>query len=318
MTRRCRYLIHCLRNSLHIMHIRSRHQYDEKHLQYMLVRSIHGLEKGLCLPEVRLGFGIQKIEKLCRDIKEYYDRRYDTSHPAIDMALSTLAAYFAFHDEKGYVNDDVLRCKDAYKRIEKIDGVKDHITSGGILYLQKSEVSTISPEEFQSLVRTRHSIRDFCSHPVPLELIQDAVNDAMRCPSACNRQPTKVYVVTKEKRDLLLEDLKGIGGFSEYVEKFLVIAGDITAFDANEDEQWIVNAGIFAGYLTLALHVRGVASCAIQRNLHWGRTVKRTQARLGIPPNEQIVMLLAVGLYPENMRVPVSHRYDATMIMKEI
>lgn len=313
-----RYLAQCLRNRLHIMQIRSRSQYDEKRRQYMLTRSLHGLEKGLCLPETRLGFGIQRIEKLCQDLETYYAKRYDPKHPAIGMALGALNAYFVYHEERGYENEEVLRSKACFERVRALFQDVHMQGLGGFLRIQRADIATVSPEAFHKLISTRHSVRNFDKKPVPMEMIQAAVSDAMLCPSACNRQPTRVYVVPKEKHSLLLDDLKGIGGFSEYADKYLVLTGDISAFDSNEDEQWIVNAGIFAGYLTLALHARGIASCAIQRALHWSTAIERTQARLGIPPNEQIVMLLGLGMYPEQMCVPVSHRYETSMIIKEL
>ncbi len=54
--------------------------------------------------------------------------------------------------------------------------------------------------EFSELVRSRHSIRDFKSDPVPRELLQGAIEAAAMAPSAMNSQPWHFYVATGATR----------------------------------------------------------------------------------------------------------------------
>ena len=42
----------------------------------------------------------------------------------------------------------------------------------------------------------RHSVREFAETPVTVEEIMNAVRVAMRTPSVCNRQPTRVHIIT--------------------------------------------------------------------------------------------------------------------------
>ncbi|MFR4831476.1 MAG: nitroreductase family protein [Bifidobacterium sp.] len=42
----------------------------------------------------------------------------------------------------------------------------------------------------------RHSVREFAEAPVTVEEIMNAVRVAMRTPSVCNRQPTRVHIIT--------------------------------------------------------------------------------------------------------------------------
>ncbi|MCG8285753.1 nitroreductase [Acinetobacter seifertii] len=54
-------------------------------------------------------------------------------------------------------------------------------------------------------ITSRHSVRAFLDTPVPQEIIKDILTVASRAPSGTNTQPWKVYVVTGQKRDEMVE-----------------------------------------------------------------------------------------------------------------
>jgi len=58
--------------------------------------------------------------------------------------------------------------------------------------------------EFEKVVQSRHSVRDFSEHDVESELIRKIVELAQRAPSWVNSQPWKVYVATGDS----LEQIK--------------------------------------------------------------------------------------------------------------
>ncbi len=58
------------------------------------------------------------------------------------------------------------------------------------------EFERLSPEqqieavfEFERRMKTRRSVRDFTSEPVPIELIESAIRAAASAPSGANQQP---------------------------------------------------------------------------------------------------------------------------------
>ena len=47
-------------------------------------------------------------------------------------------------------------------------------------------------------MKLRHSARALLSKPIPEETLKEIIKTALNCPSWCNSQPWKVYVVTGE------------------------------------------------------------------------------------------------------------------------
>ncbi len=54
-------------------------------------------------------------------------------------------------------------------------------------------------------ITTRHSVRAFLNTPVDMQIIKDILNVACRAPSGTNTQPWKVYVVTGQKRQEMMD-----------------------------------------------------------------------------------------------------------------
>lgn len=54
---------------------------------------------------------------------------------------------------------------------------------------------------FETLVRTRRSVRGYKKEPVPKEIIQEIIDVAKGAPSSMNTQPWNLYVVTGEPLD---------------------------------------------------------------------------------------------------------------------
>ncbi len=55
--------------------------------------------------------------------------------------------------------------------------------------------------EFETLVRTRRSVRGYQDKPVARELIEEIIQVAKGAPSSMNTQPWNLYVVTGEPLD---------------------------------------------------------------------------------------------------------------------
>jgi len=54
----------------------------------------------------------------------------------------------------------------------------------------------MTPIDFDTLVRTRHSVRGYLPHPVPDPAIRDIFDTALWAPSNCNVQPWQVHLVS--------------------------------------------------------------------------------------------------------------------------
>lgn len=186
------------------------------------------------------------------------------------------------------------------------------------LTLNRNHILDFNPEELTKIIETRHSIRDFSEEPIDTNCVKEAIIAANRCPSACNRQSTRVHIVSTVLGKKELENtLDGVGGFADKCSAYLLVTGNISAFEFAENNQWIVNAGIFVGYLVLTLHARGIASCVIQRPLVRNKKIKKTRELFGIKENEEVICILGIGRYPAEFRVPVSQRFSSDNLVVE-
>ena len=174
-----------------------------------------------------------------------------------------------------------------------------------------------NPSEIEKLFNTRHSIRQFSNEPVSKELISKAIELAQKAPSACNRQAVRVYATDLDRfMEIYPNNLQGVGGFIENCDKVLLITGKISPYEEYEYKQFIVSAGIFAGYLTMALHSLGLGACVVQRSLrpeaNWIDFCKHNN----IPEDEQLICLVIAGNMKDETIVPFSYRFDTENILR--
>ena len=82
-------------------------------------------------------------------------------------------------------------------------------------------------ENFENLVKTRQSCREFNNKPVEKEKILQLARLAMLAPSACNSQPWKMYCVTdSEKVKAVTASLqeKGRNSFLSEAKAYIAIS----------------------------------------------------------------------------------------------
>ena len=166
---------------------------------------------------------------------------------------------------------------------------------------------------------SRHSIRDFEEKEVSNDTIYRAVQAAQMAPSACNRQAVRAYVLSPEKLcQLYGGDLEGIGGFAQNASKFILITGQLSAYQPGEYNQYIVSASIFGTYLMQALLTQNIGSCIVQRPLYFSKQWEKIANEIGIPADERLVFMMAIGYMKPVCAVPVSKRFPTEQILKFI
>ena len=67
-------------------------------------------------------------------------------------------------------------------------------------------MSKISPESISEFLSSRHSTRDFLPTPIPQELLDQILTDALTAPSWSNTRPFKVAVASGDVRDRISKD----------------------------------------------------------------------------------------------------------------
>ena len=66
-------------------------------------------------------------------------------------------------------------------------------------------------------IKNRHSVRAFLNNPVSTELIKELLEQSSRCPSGGNLQPWKIYVVTNNAKEKLIE--KALANYDNGVQE---------------------------------------------------------------------------------------------------
>lgn len=285
-----------------------------------IIRNVHSIEKGLSLSNPRKEFGKKKISDLLFLLDEY-ERAFDDYCFAVEpkMAVAALSAYLDYHKNISSStfltnlkqNVDVIKNKIAFS--------SNDIKFGGVKVIETMHAHT--PQEisvYKSIVEKRHSIRNFIDEPVDEDVIKKAIDLANLCPSACNRQTTRIYLMDKSKIVPLKKWISGIGGFDDSVPSWVIVTGVISAFNGGELFQHIMNAGIFVGNFVNALSLYGLSSCVVQRPLVYSRAWKAFARQNNISLDEQIVCLIAVGKPSINTTVPKSYRFDSSHIFRKI
>jgi nitroreductase len=186
---------------------------------------------------------------------------------------------------------------------------------------------------FRDLVRRRRSVRDFAPDPVPLDLVDVAIEAAASAPSGANRQPWRFVVVRdpetkrliregaeEEEREFYerratpewLADLAPLGTdwrkpFLETAPLLLVLFAVDWERETDEDgtetrhKGYYVqeSVGIAAGMLLAALHTAGLATLT-----HTPSPMGFLGRILGRPRNERPFLLIPVGYPAPGATVP--------------
>ena len=285
-----------------------------------IIRRVHSIEKGLCIENPRMGFGIAKLNSLFELCKSHASE-FGNDDYCLKMARDAIGAYIEFHNERGYTSDDFKKICEAYADFPCKKDTEDETVYGGALDIKHS--CRISIDELEKFFSDRHSIRCFTDEEVTETEITRAVRAAQYAPSACNRQGVRSYVLSSAKlcelyKKYYKNDLSGIGGFAENTDKFILITGKLSAYSSSEAYQHIVSASIFSTYLIEALFSMGIGSCMVQRPLYHSPQWDDVAKEIGIPEDERLVLMIAVGKVKDEYKVPVSKRLPTEQILSFI
>jgi nitroreductase len=178
-------------------------------------------------------------------------------------------------------------------------------------------MSTLGSDTFEKFLKCRHSVRNFSNAPVDDETILRALAISTNTPSVCNRQGWFVhYYSKKEKIQELLTFQNGNAGFTESIDKLLIVTGSAKAFTRYEHNQLFIDGGLYSMNLMLSLHAVGLGSCPLNTCMPWFKAKKLKKAA-GIPAHEQVIMMVAVGNLLDEFSVAQSEKYPVEKILRQ-
>lgn len=275
---------------------------DRENLAAMIFREAHRLEKAFSLPEIRPGFGVDRINDLTKLLDGYKKAGHPLDDIAIQKATAVLNEYLRFHESISYdLNEEV---------VESVKKWADSsCTVGGYHEFDREEILSASKGDFESFALSRWSIRSYTDTDISDDIFLDAIRIARKTPSVCNRQAWKAYVVKSEAcKKAVLALQNGNRGFGISCSCAIVVTADMRYFvGPGERNESFVDGGMFAMSLLNALHYKGVGVCP----LNWmvtPRKDKKLRKVLGISPSENVIMMMVAGNIPERVRVAKSAR----------
>ncbi len=184
-------------------------------------------------------------------------------------------------------------------------------------------------DAFHSAMKTRHSVRDFASDPVPREVIERCIETAGLAPSGANHQPWQFVAISNpdiksQIRAAAEEEERKFynGGASDEWIKALEPIGTNDQKPHLTDAPWLIvifaqrygefddgtryknyyvaeSVGIATGMLISALHHAGLSMLT-----HTPNPMKFLNDLLDRPASEKPIMILTVGKAAETATIP--------------
>lgn len=275
-----------------------------------LLFQYHKLEKGLVMPGPKRLFGLAPARATMALISKWQRTEVvDEKDSIYRGAIGTLQSYYdRIVNFKLDDNNVITGELESFLAIHSCER-SAYNTPCEITQLDVAE--TNYSEQFSLLMNARRSVRTFSDEPVASEILENVVRISQLSPSACNRQPVKVTIVSDpEMKKKLLSHQNGNAGFGHLAAHIAVITTDASCFfGATERHEPYVDGGLFSMSFILALKSHNISSCC----LNWcvkPKTDKAAHKLLALDPSLRIIMLIALGYAPEETPVPRSPRRD--------
>lgn len=272
----------------------------ESQLASLLVVS-HVLEKGLTMPNRRLGFGQSRVEMLV-GMLELFIKKYGADYVQVQAALNDLAEYIYIHKQASYNLPDQL--------VYSITNVLDYrkLSENKIIISCSREEYFVKDVDFEKLAYSRRSLRYYDASEVDMDRVIDAIRIAQTAPSACNRQATRVKILqSKEAKDYVLKIHNGTRGFGHLADKILLITSDMTNWAPEDRNMAFLDAGIYTMNLLYALHDHHICACPLNAGLNSNETNDFRRV-LCIPSSEMPICFITIGNAPNDFMIAKSER----------
>lgn len=262
----------------------------------------HVVEKGLTMPTPRLEFGKENLIELIKLCK-IYKKKYDCTQEQYVSTISAIKEYSQFHKDRGFKLD-----KSIQKLIDDLVVDDNNIQIESQIQSNPSEFFKDVYCSFDAFAKSRHSIRNYSDEEVTYDELEKVVDLARTSPSACNRQPVRVHICSKEVGQKVLKYHNGNRGFGELANKLIVITCDLSSYmNVLERNCAYIDGGIFVMNLLYALHYYKLGACT----LNWSAKIendKKVRDILSLSENEVIVCLFTVGKLPPEFSIASSPR----------
>ncbi|MDA9912306.1 nitroreductase family protein [Planktomarina temperata] len=276
----------------------------EIQLRAKITTLYHVIEKGLTMPNMRLAFGEDRIKLLISALLEWENQGYSTQCSQYQAALSALDEYLRIHSNAGMSNS--LLSNFLVARQPEINPVHEGMSDARVGF----------SEGFKFLVHKRKSVREFRDVSIDINELKKSIGLALHSPSTCNRQTSRVYILTDKKQiQSVLELQGGSRGFSQTVTTLLIIGYDIRAYQGSGDRYTgYIDSSLFAMTLLYSLAEKDIATIP----LNWSKTSqddRKLRKLVEINDGHNISFFIAVGERSESAKIATSARLPTDAII---
>jgi nitroreductase len=277
-----------------------------------IIALYHAIEKGICMPEFRYGFGNAVFKDLL-DQLDFHIARYGYDYVYIGDALSVIHEYLLVHA-------DCLELLDS-KNVSRAHALQEKLKDSSSVSFHMQDTLEAAQcfknvDEFRDFALSRRSYRYFDGTSICTTKLIEAVSIARYAPSSCNRQSAHVHIYTDKKLISDLLDLQGGSrGYGHLGDILLLVTSNIQmTIHVNERHMPYVDGGIFYMSLLFALHSSRIACCPL--NCYFPPVIeKKVRLISGIKESEAIVAMIICGNISgtikavKSPRLPVDYFY---------
>lgn len=277
-----------------------------------IINEYHVIEKGLTMPQGRLGFGHDVLLRLIGHLKAYY-ALYGMDDKQVRAALGVVKEYADHHEKHHYELPEDLRTA-----IGELLSLCPDLEYDPQPQVTKDQFFGSVDMPFPHFSASRRSVRNFVGGGILcVENLKLALELAQNAPSACNRQSVRVKLIgNKELIGKIFEIQKGNRGFGHLADKLIMITTDMQAWDLRTSKGGYVDGGIYAMNLLYALHYYKIAACPLN-GYFTPEQDTRIRKIIHIPKSESIVLFIAVGEAGEEFKLTNSPRNELDYVLTQ-
>lgn len=280
---------------------------NEVHKEILaLYYKAHKIEKSMCMGDDKGLSTVSKYETMLEQLTYLLEQGVGRESYIIVETAATINAAIAYCISKGY---EIAEFQKKFGQFVDEWDIKLH-EEAGVHTLTHEQITSGKNFNFKEFVSSRHSIRHFQKDIIDENTIHKIIESSLYYPSACNRQPCKVYYSVNES--MLTQIAKLIP--DQYVVRgnifnFFVVTCDRNLFSEGEIFQYYVNGGIYLGFLVEAIHAQGLGSCIFQFTQR-NKNMEHMKELLGIPKSETLIAVVGFGVPKNSEKVPYGKRKD--------
>lgn len=156
--------------------------------------------------------------------------------------------------------------------------------------------------EFKELIKARYSCKKYDGKQISNDQLQAILEAGRLAPTAKNLQEQHIYVMQSEEALAIIDEVTPCRYGAPTVLVVAFDAEDVYVYPGEQRDSGIEDASIVATHMLLAAKDAGVDSCWINRF-----NPAELKEKLGLPENEEILMLMDLGYAAEGTGPLANH-----------